>query len=94
VTEKQYMNPKYAKLMDEGAARDREQKAAEPGSDVAGGRHVRKEKFLKSEVGYEHPAKGADHCAGCVNFRRPHDCEVVAGFIRREDWCKRFEEKK
>jgi hypothetical protein len=85
------MNPKYGALMDAGADRDRQQQAEQPGSDVAGGHHIRKEKFLKSEVGYEHPAKGTNNCGECAHFRRPHDCELVAGFIRREDWCKRFE---
>jgi hypothetical protein len=60
---------------------------------VSGGKHVRMQtKFLKSEVAYEHPSKHAgQRCQLCVHFISPHGCEGVAGYIRREDWCSKFD---
>lgn len=51
--------------------------------------------FKKTEVGFEHPAKGPDHCSECVHFekRGPHTCEIVAGKIEGTDWCRKFREK-
>lgn len=46
--------------------------------------------YAKSEVGFEHPAKGPQHCAECKHFRAPSGCEIVSGLIRPEDWCKKF----
>ena len=89
------MNPNWARTMADGAKADRDRKDSTPPSDVSGGRHVRmREMFLKSEVGFEHPAKGPDHCSMCIHFKRPHACEIVAGYIRGEDWCEKFEERK
>ena len=44
----------------------------------------------KSEVQYEHPAKGPHHCSQCRHFKSPHSCEIVEGRIAPEDWCKKF----
>lgn len=46
--------------------------------------------LTKTQVGYEHPAKGEDHCSECKHFKAPNGCEIVGGFIRAEDWCKHF----
>lgn len=62
-------------------------------SDVSGGRRT-SIMFAKNEVGYEHPAKGSDHCGICAHFRAPHKCVEVVGYIRREDWCQKFEMNK
>lgn len=49
-------------------------------------------KLSKHEVGYEHPAaKPQNHCGVCRHFEPPDQCEIVAGRIRPEDWCRRFE---
>lgn len=71
-------------------------KQTETKSDVSGGHRVRtREMFTKSEVGYEHPAKKPNaRCGLCVHFTRPHACKIVAGYIRAEDWCKKFESRK
>lgn len=45
----------------------------------------------KSEVNYEHPAQGPDHCSQCVHFEPEHACELVDGQIEPEDWCRLFE---
>jgi len=48
-------------------------------------------KLSKSEVGYEHPAKGRDHCSWCKHFLpASKKCEIVEGWIAPEDWCRRF----
>lgn len=49
----------------------------------------------KSQVSYEHPAKGPDHCSDCVHFavRGPQTCAIVAGHIEGGDWCERFRRK-
>lgn len=50
-------------------------------------------KFSKREVGYEDPAKKADHCADCRHFEGPRACEIVAGDISPDAWCKKFAAK-
>lgn len=48
-------------------------------------------KLSKASVGYEHPAKGPDHCGDCVYFQADSNaCGLVAGKILPEDWCRRF----
>lgn len=49
----------------------------------------------KSEVGYEHPAKGPHHCEQCTYFERlgPRQCLKVQGTIEPGDWCKLFKPK-
>lgn len=55
------------------------------------------DKFTKSDVGFEHPAKGEDHCGQCVHYERARyfgvsgGCAIVKGKIEPEDWCKKFE---
>ena len=53
------------------------------------------EQLPKSEVSYEHPAKGPNHCSQCVHFEVLHKngCEVVKGHIEPEDWCEKFQQK-
>lgn len=49
-------------------------------------------KDLPADVGYQVAAKDYDHCcAACVNFMRPHACELVAGEISPVGWCRLFE---
>lgn len=47
----------------------------------------------KTEVDFEHPAKGEHHCSECQHFRAPHACAIVKGDIDPGDWCKWFEAK-
>jgi hypothetical protein len=44
----------------------------------------------KSQVAYESPAEGQDHCAQCEHWRVPNRCEVVGGKIKPGDWCELF----
>jgi hypothetical protein len=52
--------------------------------------------YTKAQVGYQHPAKGEDHCGTCKHFevRRKNGCEIVAGKILAGDWCKKYAEKR
>jgi hypothetical protein len=52
-------------------------------------------KKSKDVVGYEHPAKGAERCGTCRHFEvsGKNLCEIVAGKILSEDWCREWEEK-
>lgn len=51
-------------------------------------------KFSKSQVKFEHPAAGMDHCSDCEYFKSPNSCRIVEGVIQPGDWCKKFKEKK
>ena len=53
------------------------------------------DQYSKDEVGYEHPAKGRQHCSGCKHFEviGPHHCEIVRGIILPQDWCEKYESK-
>lgn len=52
-------------------------------------------KFSKTEVDFEHPARGESHCADCIHFqgRSAKTCAIVAGDIEPGDWCKKYKEK-
>ena len=54
------------------------------------------QQFDKSEVQFEHPAKGANHCSQCVHFQVLHKngCEIVKGHIEAGDWCNKFKAEK
>lgn len=80
-----YAGANYAAIMAEAAKRDKERKAEPAPTD----KRIRK-MYLKSEVAYERPATGTDHCKQCVHFISPKSCETVTGTIRPEDWCNRF----
>lgn len=58
--------------------------------------HQHLEKYKKSEVGFEHPAKGDEFCRDCVHFEvlKHHGCEIVEGLILPGDWCREYKEKK
>jgi len=51
-------------------------------------------KLAKSQVEYEAPAQGKDHCSLCRHFKSPRACELVAGKIEPIDWCKLFERRR
>jgi len=51
-------------------------------------------KLPMSTVGFEHPAKGKQHCSMCVHFLPKHNrCELVAGIVKAQDWCTRYRAK-
>lgn len=55
-------------------------------------RIARAAQYFKHEVGYEHPAKGKDHCGECKHYY-DHRCDIVRGPIQPEDWCRKFARK-
>lgn len=51
--------------------------------------------LAKSDVQFEHPAKGPHHCGECRHFlRAERACEIVKGRITPQDWCDRFSQKR
>jgi len=51
-------------------------------------------KFEKPEVGFEHPAKGPDHCSACKHFLSEQNaCAIVKGEVLASDWCEKFSQK-
>ena len=50
-------------------------------------------KVSKASVGFEAPAKGPHHCSQCVHWEPPDACEIVAGMVDGDDWCRRFRAK-
>lgn len=51
-------------------------------------------KYEKSEVQFEHPAKGMSDCDDCKHFDPCWSCYLVNGMVRPEDWCNKFEQIK
>ena len=52
-------------------------------------------KLAKSAVGFEHPARGPNHCGQCTHFVAADDaCRIVQGTVTAADWCKRFKSKR
>jgi hypothetical protein len=49
--------------------------------------------FTKQQVDFEHPAKGMHHCGECKHFIRGNACWIVAGVIKPQDWCSKWEKK-
>lgn len=45
--------------------------------------------FSKSEVGFEHPAKGPNHCGDCQHYLGGR-CAIVSGSVEAGDWCRKF----
>lgn len=52
--------------------------------------HAADGKIEKETVDYS-PGRGDDRCKNCVHFEKPNACEIVAGVIESDYWCKRFE---
>jgi hypothetical protein len=52
-------------------------------------------KLSHKSVGFEHPAKGENHCADCTHWQgKIGQCSIVRPPVRAGDWCERFKEKK
>jgi hypothetical protein len=50
-------------------------------------------KQSKSAVRYSEGMPRA-HCGICAHFQRPRGCELVAGRISPEAWCRLFTERR
>ena len=48
-------------------------------------------KATQAEAQYQDMPRGGLSCAMCSLFRPPRGCEVVAGDISPQGWCKFFE---
>ncbi len=48
-------------------------------------------KATKAEALYQPGPKGDQSCALCALFRPPRGCEVVAGDIAPQAWCRFFD---
>lgn len=46
-------------------------------------------KFTKEQVGFEHPAKGPDHCGQCQHFLGGR-CAIVYSTVMAGDWCRKW----
>lgn len=49
-------------------------------------------KISKQRAGYSGGKMNA-HCGICAHFRAPESCEIVAGRINPQAWCRYFEKK-
>jgi len=48
-------------------------------------------KATQAEALYQPAPKGGMSCAVCTLFRPPRGCEIVAGDIAPQGWCKFFD---
>lgn len=47
-------------------------------------------KVSKPSVNYSKSTMRRDRCGECAHFQPPKSCELVAGMIRPDYWCKLF----
>lgn len=48
------------------------------------------DKISKQDADYS-PGMESKHCALCEHYLGDNRCEIVAGFIREDYWCRFFE---
>jgi hypothetical protein len=48
-------------------------------------------KFTREAALYQDTPRGGLSCVGCTFFRRPRSCQVVAGDISANGWCRLFD---
>jgi hypothetical protein len=49
------------------------------------------QKMAQAEAEYQDRPRGGLACAACTLFRPPRSCQVVAGNISPNGWCKFFD---
>jgi len=49
------------------------------------------QKMSQTEAEYQDRPRGGLACAACTLFRPPRSCQVVAGEISPNGWCKFFD---
>ena len=54
-------------------------------------RTMAQQKMSQAEAEYQDRPKGGLACAACTLFRPPRSCQVVAGDISPNGWCKFFD---
>jgi len=50
-------------------------------------------KATQSQAGYQDSPKHGQHCELCRYFQKPSSCQLVAGTISPNGWCKFFNAK-
>ena len=50
-------------------------------------------KATQAQAGYQNSPKGGQHCELCRYFQKPSSCQLVAGTISPNGWCKFFNAK-
>lgn len=48
----------------------------------------------KREAAYQNPPNRGRRCAGCTHFLEPNACEIVAGEISPNGWCRFHEPRR
>ena len=51
------------------------------------------DKISKEAAKYQDMPKGEQRCEICLQFRPPHQCQLVRGTIARNGWCQFFAAK-
>ena len=50
-------------------------------------------KITKGVANYTDHAVGGEMCNNCKHYLKPNKCEIVAGYIEPNGWCKYFDEE-
>lgn len=50
-------------------------------------------KMSKAAAHYQYHPRGGEQCGGCAHFRPPGSCEIVAGRIVPNGWCRYYERR-
>jgi hypothetical protein len=48
------------------------------------------EKMTRQQAEYQDTPNGIYSCGMCSLFERPNSCNVVAGEVSKDGWCKAF----
>jgi hypothetical protein len=48
-------------------------------------------KLSQTDAAYQDHPRGGLSCVGCTFFRRPRACQVVAGDVSPDGWCRLFD---
>ena len=68
--------------------------AAMAGASLAlAGRAAALGSIPQDTAGYQDKPKGDLKCSNCTHFRAPNACQLVAGTISPDGWCKLFAAK-
>jgi hypothetical protein len=57
---------------------------------LAGNRAAGQMKISQAAAGYQDHPTGADRCASCTHFQQPDRCQLIAGSISPQGWCRLF----
>jgi len=63
------------------------------GLSAAGLAHEAEAKVTQKAAGYQDHPKQGHQCSGCSHFHAPDSCDLVAGKISPNGWCRFFSPK-